>query len=88
MGELGLSGVRERAELHAPDLGADARGEVGDLEAGPQRGGGGEEVRVRGVCFVAGVNVLVGLQGGVFLVGVPGGEVVRVLMGYVSVVAL
>lgn len=74
-GELVLAGVAEGAQLDAADLGADGGRELVD-------GGGAlwEQVGERGVCVLAVLVVLKGLEGRVLLLWVPCGQVVEILV--------
>lgn len=71
--ELGLSGVGEAAELHAADLRTRSWGQMCNGRAAA------EKVRIGLVGVLAGVMVLEGLERGVGLVFVPGGEVLGIL---------
>lgn len=72
--QLVLSGVAELAQLDAPDLRTDGGRQVSDLSLTL-----GEKVGETGVCVLSVFYVLEWLQREVFLLGVPRGEVVRIL---------
>lgn len=72
--QLVLAGGRELGELDAPDLGAGLGRQVGDGHSVA------EKLRVGWVGVLAVLDVLEGFERGVLLLGVPGGEVVGVLL--------
>lgn len=77
-GELVLGAVAERGQLDALDLGADGGRQVG------HRGAGRQEVREGRVGVFAVLVVFKGLERGVSLLGIPSGQIVRVLRRRVS----
>ena len=77
-GELILAGLVQRAELDAADLRTDAWGQVADLDTLAQ------QVRERRIGVLAVLIMLELGQGRILLLGIPGREVVGVLLVVVS----